>query len=553
MVQSDFIIEGSRQYLKDSNWNKGLLKGAADLFLKAVTHFDRDPKFRYDWLGFLPELPDQLGDPLWRQFSSEIYGGLKNTEILRTQRTGRLQFPSDCRRLNESHKDEKGKPLFNDLKSHKSQEAYLSEQYAPLERQLEERLKIKLLTPDDIVRRIEADLKSAESKYKSSTTSAKWHTRTSNLVLDLLHSKGSVADSLRGLHLIPLTNGRWDKFRPRTLFSQCEGVLVPSDLDYRLVDPEAVKHASRRDPFVQLRVQEGHVTDIKKQIFQRYAKADSCSPSLEDSRRHLRFLFWHSSSTDSPEQYRNICILDEQRRPIYPSKPQHMWADCVQDDIYFDSPGDFGMSGICRDSPGGVKGHVAHFLHPYYTALPEKPKRNGRTWDEWLTEFANLRLEPRLEDPKDKSELSPVFQHVLSHRSDCLLGVLNQHWSSYKGLISPAIRDALRKAEVPLENVGNVVLEKSFFPTKKNKAEAKTLGLENSMPFLKPPHESCSGDWNFLEEEFGVSFQPDLNFALQALELYMGKPLSTVTFLAKIYEKICLFSDSEETRDETKE
>lgn len=446
-----------------------------------------------------------------------------------------------------------GKPLFSDLES---QEAYLSEGYAPFERQLEERLKVKPLTPDDIVRRIAADLESAKSKYKSSTTSAKWHSRKSNLVLDLLQSKGSVADSLRGLHLIPLINGRWDSFKPRTLFSQCKGVLVPSDLEYRLVDPEAEKHASRRHLFVELRVQEGRVTDIKQQILQRYAKTDSCSPSLEDSRRHLRFLFWHSSSTDSPERYRNICILDEEKRPIYPSKPQHMWADCVQDDVYFDSPGDFGMSGICRNSPGGVKGHVAHFLHPDYTDFPKEPDRNGRTWKEWLTKFAYLRGEPRLEDPKDKSKLSPVFEYVLSHRSDCLLGVLNQHWSSYKGLISPDIRDALRDAEVPLENMGNFVLEKSFFPTKKNKAEAKTLGLENNMPFLERPHETCSGDWNFLEKEFGVSFQPDLKFALQALDLYMEKPLSTDTFdlvaLTKIYEKICLFSDSKETRRETK-
>lgn len=86
MVQSDFIVEGSRQHLKDSSWNKGLLKGAADLFLKAVRQFDRDPNFRYDWLGFLPELPDQIGDPLWRQLSSEIYDRLTSTRILRTQR-----------------------------------------------------------------------------------------------------------------------------------------------------------------------------------------------------------------------------------------------------------------------------------------------------------------------------------------------------------------------------------------------------------------------------------------------------------------------------------
>jgi hypothetical protein len=153
LIQVDFITSASRESLPECPWNLTLCSGVATAFRQAIKGFceKKRGELLYSWMRYLPT--NQI-EGFWEPLCSEIKILLADCKILRSMKGGSLRLPSELRILPIEflHHD---KPLFEDLEN----DIYLSEAYADADIEKLKDLGLAIMSWDEKLDRLEADLK----------------------------------------------------------------------------------------------------------------------------------------------------------------------------------------------------------------------------------------------------------------------------------------------------------------------------------------------------------------------------------------------------------
>jgi hypothetical protein len=241
-------------------------------------------------------LPGFQFDPFWGSLLLAIQKILDNTPVLYSHNHVDLRLIRQLRITPDEFKYF-GEPLFTD-----SQEGtYIASEYqkGPDIGSLMS-LGLQHLQVVDVIERVQQDLASPSSKFKSKTTQNRWHIHASKFLLRFLD--GGCIPPLRKLKCIPLNNGEFTSaasggFGGQGLgavhFPDTNRVQIPTDLGLRLVQPSAVKpNSSRKKLLSELGVTDAWVPIVRNSIFKRYdnQKSREMITSL-DSIQHLHYLY----------------------------------------------------------------------------------------------------------------------------------------------------------------------------------------------------------------------------------------------------------------------
>jgi hypothetical protein len=179
-----------------------LLGKTAEVFQVAVKHFSNDPclPLQHQWMEFLPD--HSISSTFWSALRVKIESALKGTPFLRSC-SGRVRLISDLRCLPEMFRDspeERSNPLFLDLPD---DEKYLHPDYEAQLQRLRT-LGLKDLTPEEMVDRVERDVKSKLLSCMRTNVEDIWHTHVAMFFLFCRDNYPTEWARLQELPLIPL-------------------------------------------------------------------------------------------------------------------------------------------------------------------------------------------------------------------------------------------------------------------------------------------------------------------------------------------------------------
>ena len=461
--------------------------------------------------------------------------------MLRPWSGGPFKRPDQLMRVPNYCLDEAGKPLFRDTKD----EVYLSAKYEWSDFQLlSDALAVRELGFWDISFRVNQDLSVSSSRWKSSTTSDDWITRSSSMLMRPfnIHGSKSEADAVREMPLIRLHGGSWVSGRSGLIFHPVsDGVLVPTDLDLQVVDPQALENSARKALFTQIGMRNCVTKDVVALIIEKYNTWSNAS--VQCSVSHIRYLYWHlpKNERDLPK---TIYLKDQDSQPVYSSFVTH-GRKIIVDDLYFETDERYEAKQLTKQEKSDSKIVVPslHYINSaYMDALSSDTCRYDTSWEGWLENSAGVRRIPRLATPFG---LSDLFLYIIRWRKEDLVGTLKAHWASYNVLMTAPVIRALREAVVPCEEGIDAPLEITYLPLPKLMKTCKKLEVDHKLPFLKLPVDvdgEIREHWKFLEI-FDVGYETSAEFYLDVLHHFVRthqKSLSETSsnVLRRIYEEI---------------
>ena len=514
--------------MESSLRNKFILDDIAEAFLDAVRQFCNHPTLQYKWPRYAPQ---KISNPFWLRHKDKIHELLKGCAILRGHSHGPLRPISQLKQIGANFEDESGNPLVADL----DEEMYLASEYPQEDIAVLKSLGLGVLKFVDVMARFRHDLKqpSPRSRFKSPETNDDWHTKTAKLLLRPFEEKWSTSDTdlVRGLVCIPLQNGEWTAITDGAVFfPHTDGILIPTDLGLRIVDGKSITNPTRKKLFITLGVTSASIQDITALILGRYKK-ESSSIGFETSLKDLHFLY----STYAPGK--TVTLRESTSLWIFNHR-DHRIHD--EEDLYFQSDEEYDfqelMGSVLEVAPYN-SGMVGSFIHPEYCKrielLPGKRGGSHPAFKVWLQECVGILKHPRLVDPKDPTQLSPIFRYIIDSRPDKLLGTLKAHWSSYEAMMSTSFASTISDAKVRT-NIGPTPLKETFIPSESLTVRCAEFLDIQEFPFLELENEPDTEGWKFLSK-FHVGIELSLDFWLEIL-YYCS--LSDGPFRYEIYEVI---------------
>lgn len=530
LIQADFITQASREDVFDSPRNQKLLDGVAETFRDAVCAVCQHPSLVYDWIKYLPD--DSISDGFWKRLRPKIISLLADTPILRTQSEKLLYKPARLRIVPEQLTDQNGNPLFRDLAR---SEIYLSQKYAASDHQKLQWLGVQSMHYVEVFDRIDADLANPNSQLKGDHMSDDWHTRVATFLSPafsspLQETHPALRRRIMTFPLIPLQDGSWVSAESRPLYLPATGTsLVPQDLGYNLVRPSATTLPARLQLLSQLGVCSLTPHQVVSEIISRYSSShwEASTPHL-----HMHYLFENRTKLPADISSR-LWVLGERREKVWLSgwRKEHM---------YFENPEKpYGPGALLRRktslfgtaTTNDLLDDGVHYIHPTYLADIEKNEKHGRTFESWLEEVFGVCRIPHLTHHR-KAAISNEFVRIIKHYPDKLVGLLREHWQTYKPDISRhGIREFLSASKVPVEHSQMfVALAESYLPLPKLKDVMRHAGVDAGPTFLQMPTallDNDLGDWEFLAE-LGVGVRDDARLYLRALSRQTASSASTV-------------------------
>ncbi|KAL4881114.1 hypothetical protein BJY04DRAFT_218629 [Aspergillus karnatakaensis] len=513
LIQSDFITQANRLGVHLCPRNYAIRQSICDLFVRTILDFSAISQLKYDWLQYLPG--PHIHDPFWNDLREMIFDGLEESKVLLT-RQGVLDYGRNLQRLSPRHCDGTGNPLLDDLEP----EVYLSTSYnwtRDFDALME--LGVTNLSYATILERLKPYLEGRNPRFLNPSLNADWHKRISELLLRGLKRDGrnsAVAERIKELRLVPTVGHSLTapKYHPTYFPVDEHGYTIPMDLsDLRLACPMTLKDPARRELIEELGVQyasSGRVTDA---IFKRY-NSHNRDLWLWHSIDHLAYLF--RTMREDATLDKRIFIMDESRQRIYRAFVT-LGVDIIVDDIYFDTMGEYGTRALCDklQSSSNVPCYDLHIINKrYIQEIPVGTIMNGRTWEQWLEEVAQVRRVPRLKS-RSSDSLSPLAQHLADHYPMTLLGVLKTYSESYMHDFTPKVIQVLSRMRVSCRNDITKQLQNTYFPSQELTEMCAAATVDTIFGrFLDIPPSPTANDlqaWEFLSR-LGVKFSPDLYF-----------------------------------------
>ncbi|TVY16404.1 hypothetical protein LARI1_G008274 [Lachnellula arida] len=530
LIQSDFVTEGSREgVMEDNRRNNDILDGVAETFLDAVLQFCKHPTLQYKWPRYIPQT---IPNPFWRRIKEKIHQLLKERAVLRGQSQGPLWPIRQLKKIVEQFQDEFDDPLVADL----DEEVYLSSEYQKEDIAALDKLGLEFIDFGAILARFKCDLGRGtdQSKFKSNRTTDYWHNKTAKLLLLPFEKKwkSSTLDKVRELPCIPLESGEWTAIiNGAVYFPRAKGILIPTDLGLRILDEKSFKDPIREKLFLALGVDPAKIQDIRALVLERYNKAAS-SITFETSLNDLQFLYlaYSPGSTVQLRKSTSLFVFNHLGRRIQD-----------EEDLYFQSDEEYSfeklMGSVLETAPYN-NGLVGSFIHPNYLKRIELPhaKRaeSHPTLKTWLQRSIGVLSHPRLADPQDSTQLSPIFHHIIKECPENMLGTLKAYWVSYAAVMNGDLASKISEAVVPNTNIGSKPLKETFLHSETLTINCGKFVDVQKFPFLRLENGTDIKGWKFLNA-FHVGIEDNLDFWLQVL--YYCK-FSKAEFRYEIYEVI---------------
>jgi hypothetical protein len=500
-------------------------------------------------MRYLPSLSGSLSDdPFWKVFIDMLKADIINAEIM-IPRTGvRLRPIKRLRMIAEDFKDEQGEPLFDDLLGQDA--IYHSNMYMSGDLNTLQGYGLKVIDIQDVLQRLEADLRSPTSKWKSAKTNSDWHSRIAKLLLKF----SSAQHSLKRLAILPLTNGRWMStnggdavYLPTTV----EGHPVPDALGLNLVDPAAAMHTDRRQLYLELGVIQASSEDIRSRVLGFYQK-DYCR-DLPASLRMIQFLYLTQPTNEQTAKYDRIDIISSDAENILPHSV---------DTYFMDVDAEYGPAKLGLD---------VCFADPAYLSNPPV-QPDGKTvdqvaWRNWLHDVIGIRRRLRLVSPANpdsgpsETSLSGEVLCVAEDSPPLFIGLLKSLWPHEGSKVTgnSDLLGELREVEVLCEGGKMVPLSETILPLAGLKQVcSRFLEDGEDLPFLKlvPAILPTSRGWSFVDS-LGVITQDGLHFYLAMIKAIAAacslnnttRPERIMRLYAGIYAS-CIASVSREEREQ---
>jgi hypothetical protein len=516
----------------ESPWNDRILQGVAETFNSAILEFCDQPTLQYKWLGYLPD--KLIAGAFWSRLRPKIINSLSDMSVLLSRSGASLKAPRDLRFVPFKFSDRNDEPLVKDL----AEELYISSEYLSDTRYHDDlkELGVKILDWWEFFKRLKADVKCPASRLKAPDTEEDWHTRVSSILLEAFPQHMHQQTKLRCLAFIPLDDGRWISADEGEIFlPDYEGIDIPTDLGFSLLNRRALKNTSRMSLLTKLGVKVCTRKKVVSRIRDKYRR--STSPNLTASVSHQRFFYWIREEYDL-ENDGKISLIDSHGEHVYRHR-RGVWNT----DLYFESNEEYAVQQLIamsmhkpRRAGSSAPRLSVHFLHPeYIEGFGPDERRGGQSWESWLENVQHVRRDPRLVDPDNPSELSEIFLFIAKHRKEKLLGTLKTYWHAYVDLIEPEVAEKIGRVRVPCENGQDHPIMDAYLPELKLKMKCEELGLSSEWPFLKLPM-ILFADWRFLEE-FGTKSKVNLQFYLDAIQnFHTGDKIWTVENDSKVFD-----------------
>ncbi|KAF4462555.1 hypothetical protein FALBO_10629 [Fusarium albosuccineum] len=526
LIHTDFVTEASRQGLVVTSLrNRALLNGIADCFIKTIQEFCEHPTLQYQWMRWLPQRDSYPWDSFWSALLDKIQERIQEVRILRTLRSGKLDYIHKLCRLQPWLRDKNGDPLFMDM----DEEIYLAKEYTRDDLSLLKPYGLENVSCLDMVARVAKDLEKQPdaSRMKNPTTDDEWHSLAARALILLKDSAklGPTHDRIKELEIIPLENGKWVSAGSGPLYySHCSGELaIPDDLDLSLVDPKAATNPDRRELFSKFGVIEALVKDVRSRILQKPLVAVADRAALSSSISHLKFLYLSEALLEGDESQKSLYgyrVYGQDMRACSPFKQ----------DIYITTDDEYGPSKLLKPSDEAT-GFAVPFLHgDYFEEEPATPTGFKWSWVSWLEVRLALRRQLRLTQRGSgrKWELSSVFRYIEQHRPECLLGALQRVWELEESIVlaSPEILQELRDMEVVCKGGDEFALSEplstTYLPLPELEGKHSRYDEDEDFIFLDLGEPITTSNyrtkWGFLVDHLGVGDTDDLRFYLGILK-----------------------------------
>ncbi|SPN99278.1 uncharacterized protein DNG_02315 [Cephalotrichum gorgonifer] len=507
IIQSDFDTSANRQDIHTtSRRNVDLLDGIADA--------------------------DILGG-FWAELMEKIKHRLSLSPVLMSRHTTALRMVKDVCILPANCEDENGDCLFDDRHA----DLMLSKAYPADAISTLIGYGLKAANYGIIFGLVRRDLNSDESRMKSLSSTAEWHSRVAALFNDCFEdSLGRAIPVLRSLPILPLWSGEWVSANSGPVyFPTTNTIPVPQAVDLRLLDPAAIVNAQRKVLFQHLGAKELSIPEVRASILRGYTDKRRLYDS-DNSKAHLRYLYLtHTQSESRDPSLDKVYVYDHDESMRFPRLT----------DVYLHSNHPYGAEELFARSDD-CPGLAVFFLHPSYLEdRPIRPNSTHPTWKKWLCDFIGVRELPRLAS-RDGGSISDGFSYIAEHRPEKLLGLLQHIWEaegqdlqSHGNLIDKISRG------VPTHRLcGNLEFPEAFdlfdafLPFAHLQRQcSRFMGELEHFPFLNLPgdttDEQLNGKWDFLHSVFGVKKHDDgfflYNVHQSIQEFYLGGVVSVDT------------------------
>ncbi|KAL7921353.1 hypothetical protein ACQKWADRAFT_124514 [Trichoderma austrokoningii] len=514
LIHSDFDTSANRQdIIITSRRNENLLDWIAQAFLNAIKQFCEHSSLCYEWPLFLPNTAG-ASESFWASLNSKIQTLVMASPILKSRHRQELRVITDVFCLTKDATYGDGKPILDDP----IRDPFISPKYSGPPMVILMSYGLQTFSVNHFLALMEKDLGSPYPTLQGVMMNEDWHSALANFLCSWFDSNIRKADRLRTLPIIPLRDGKWTSAKMGPVYlPMTKGVVIPENLNMRVIHPAATSNTARQRLFKHLGVSEADVVTVRAAVLRECTTLGLFGVSIVHSKPYLHYLYvTHQPEMSAKTELQQIVVKNDQeisRRPH-------------ETDVYL--PGKthpFSPESLLVPN-GAAPGFSIDYVHATYMEnIPEKPTQDHPSWEKWLFDFVGIRERLRLVNHNGESLSEPVL-YVHEHLPEKFLGLLKYLWRSASSSVK---RNEILRRNIKALSArrlcrvsDDILLGGTWLPFK-NLCDHVSLYMEfpEHFPFLKIDNKSSddkfSLEWSFLAECFEVGKKENLVFYMDIL------------------------------------
>ena len=470
---------------------------------------------------------------IWKPLYDSIKSALQTQSFLQTREQRRFRRPNQVKRLRDCHLHG-GLPILPDLPD----EIYLAPEYAARYDKCLEDLGVDIISWDDIVNRLQADLTRTTSKVRTIKGDDPWHVAFAELFLEAFAADDNITiqQRIRKLAIIPLSRPNQWTGAPgvgrggsdKIFFPYTKGTAIPETLSLRLLEKSATANIKRSKFYETLGIKRCSTATVCARIKELHCAVSAPWAPTD----HLRYLFYRHHRIVGTTNWVWVPLTND------------LSAKASSCELYFPSAGEFDTYQLLQTYT-----NVRYLSSALVTAVSPTVRVNDITWATWLARTTGARYHPPL---MSELSLSPSLKAVLIHAPKKFLSTLRSHWNEY-GTDAHLVSQQLRECEVPCATGSLVALRETYLPTVAVMGAIHDLGLPvSAIPVLTLPEgrldESSYRSWRFLKD-FGAASKPDLAFYMLAVQDPSDGDAPDTKQIAEIYKNLVRLATVQDNDD----
>ncbi|KAE8138778.1 hypothetical protein BDV38DRAFT_281708 [Aspergillus pseudotamarii] len=491
-----------------------LIQSCINSFCDAVS-FCQNHSMTYGWVQYIPR--QSMVPPVWHKKVEGLIGELREAPVFQSQKSV-LKSLSSLRYLSPEHYDGDNNPLFGASDN----EHYLSTKYGAYLGSLKP-LGLQEISDHEVLKRLKPILTRPfnirdERMSLSLRLLITWLKRDPNSTLateikNIPFIQLSNRSFIRGNDLKVIRSETDLAFTNDAVYfpTDTNGNHIPECLDILTVSEEAVRDNDRKELFRLLGVRRACPELVMGRISHRSHSASSAPTGRIMMDDFMHILCYVHDSCAKDDLLKRPCLLIFDRHCVGNLVCRSSCPRYFPFDIYLKTDGAYGTEVIAeRLNSSSIFIQRLHLLHPTFLHpnLISKKHIPNDTWELWLIQQGIARRVPQLTHWSNPKQFSDLFNAIMSHHPDILLGVLGRHWDTYEIEINkePLIVSAIKEAKVPTLN-GLARLDGCYFPIPQICDMVEAVSTTLNINFLRLPGgwgPDSEQEWGFLRK-LGVS------------------------------------------------